>query len=149
MLKFKNVGTLDLKLTKLEISSGIYSVPCLTNSQRIEVLLPAPKQNISNISTYTRSIKLFNRMIKPLEQEIYYIVDIAKYDYRLWIDKYKYIRFTPDINESHNTYHLVKKRNYNKYLMQCLSGIEKIDYIIIKQCDEIDKALNLGFIEKL
>ena len=156
MLKFKNVGTLDLKLTEIEIANGLYNIPRLSVGDKILVTLPSPKlQNITTISRHYRWYLQNNfandhetlcRLHQQLVCETYFIVGIHTCDMELIEGKTKKLKFRESKN-IYDCYYLVKKRNYNKYMMQLLSDNKKIDYIIMKPCSEIDKAINFGFIE--
>lgn len=162
MMPFKNVGTFEVRITEKERKNGMYSTPELSVGDKILIKKSTPEGKVrfrgvtasiwSEMRTYvidqnTRSENgvtslsgLYQKLNGPLAKEQYVVVRVLEY------------RFAdPGARTTHRetVYHLVKKRNYNKYIVQSLADNHRIDYVIARRQQELDKALNLGFIEKI
>lgn len=161
MIIFKNIGTFEICITEKEKQFKIYDVPALTVGDKVLILKSSPKNatpiglanyELPRLNTYAQRVMQLStrrRLSTPLVCEPYVLINIEKYTRMVAtkVDPKKW--FSPYKTEEETVYHFVKKRNYNKYIVQALVDTQKIDYIVARPQQLIDKALNLGFIKKI
>lgn len=149
-MRFKHVGTIDIRITKEEERCGLYETPVLNALEIIKPKFDEPKKTEFERRQFSKkrdfyTIAFRDRIYKHMVQEPYILVSINSHPYAI----YENNDVRKRVIRTQNFYYFVKKRNYAKYVTQALKGDERIDYIIARDQQVFDKALSLGLIEKL